>query len=149
MSLRPLRGRTLTCLLAGRGLAQTIWPVPGFRTSRLGNAGRSLTTTLHKPGIVNWPGPPFLAMFFSISPVNASNTAAISFLVSPVASAMLFMISDFVGPLWANGFTGHMHCPPWMSRFRKTRYRSLKRGYLSDSMRVLSTGLMAKTPEKR
>ena len=95
----------MTCLLAGRGLAHTISPVPGLRTSRFGKAGLSLTTILQRPGMVNIPALPRLAMFFSISLVNASKTAATSFLVKPVSSARLFMISDLVGG-FAAGLVG-------------------------------------------
>jgi hypothetical protein len=43
------------------------------------------------------PGVPLPAMFFWISAVNASKKTCTSFLLVPVASAMLFKISVFVG----------------------------------------------------
>src|SRR5690606_19680970 len=88
MSLRALSGRIVSFLLAGLGASQISDPSAGLRPFRFGFASTFLTVILHRPGIVNWPEPPFFSCPW-ISAYRLSKTAATSFLVSSVVSAIL------------------------------------------------------------
>src|SRR5690606_35191517 len=87
-------------LLAGLGASQISDPSAGLRPFRFGFASTFLTVILHRPGIVNWPEPPFFSCPW-ISAYRLSKTAATSFLVSSVVSAILEMICVFVRALGA------------------------------------------------
>lgn len=81
---------------AGLALKIVFSFVNGLIPSRSGTAGFFWTTILQRPGKVKDSGP-FLPSAFAISSLNASKTAATSFLLTPVASEMLLKISVLVG----------------------------------------------------
>ena len=99
MSFKFFRARTLILVLAF--LAGTSINSPGLKglgtPLRAGLAGTCFRSIFTRPGMAKTPGPLFAHADFLISVANASITPETSFFDSPVASAMLFVTSDFDG----------------------------------------------------
>src|SRR5690606_18480221 len=88
MSFRPLSAATFTVFDAGFALKIIFSPVNGFVPSRALVAGFFTTRILSRPGRVNRPGALRPARLRLICFASESNTAATSFFVRPVSSAM-------------------------------------------------------------
>src|SRR5690606_3782270 len=88
MSFNPFSAATFTVFDAGFALNIIFSPVNGLMPSRAFVAGFFTTRILSSPGSVNSPGALRPARLFLICLVNESNTAATSFFVRPVSSAM-------------------------------------------------------------